>query len=734
LQQQQNTGKGTEDNKDLGSQKSLAGIDKLYLGGSDFPVDAETLWGQVDMQNAALQSVLKKSMKKVTRSIEKSDNPENTVRLLDMGEVLSEEEIEGDTNDDGSSDNEGEEESDNDDDDNEEDEETRRIRERMERSMAEMDDDDDMDGEEDDEEENTVGKARPADEDEESLEDPAADELNDGFFDINEMEEFADEEEAYLPEQAWDPPAMEDDSQKKKKTFHQKQREGDVDSVTDDDDNDDEGETDMLFGGGKLDKKEESHIKRRKYRQDDEIDALYSMYDESKHNNDDNDGFDDEDEDSIVNMTAEDLFGKPKKKYFDRWNSKKQKAPSSKDLNGGDDDNDADSWDNHDFNEDEMDGDGTGWRDDTHSDEELEDGDHGEEDGKNEEDGDGQEEEEAERPKSAVATKLEKQTAQLEKEMLAEKPWQMVGESKGTSRPVNSLLEATPEFEVATKMAPLITVEHTENIEDMIKKRILKEDWDDVAPRELPDVGWNKKRGELPEVSQEKSKLGLGELYEREYLKKAIGHDVDKAEKQTEEDKAKDEMKALFANLCSKLDALSNYHFAPRPVADEADVRAVTTPAIAMEEVMPLHVSDARGVAPEEVYGKKRGRDGVLRGETELDQTDRKRLRSAKKAARRKKRKEKLADEKLISRLQPGLGLNNPYEKRKMREELQMARASGKVSTGERDDNADYGASGKFFKRMQDEVEQTVHKDGNDNRSKKKNFDSHGQKSSAFKL
>jgi U3 small nucleolar RNA-associated protein MPP10 len=196
----------------------------------------------------------------------------------------------------------------------------------------------------------------------------------------------------------------------------------------------------------------------------------------------------------------------------------------------------------------------------------------------------------------------------------------MTGESKSTSRPVNSLLEATPEFEVATKMAPLITVEHTTNLEEVIKRRVLDEDWDDVIPRELPDVAWNKKRGELPEVSQEKSKLGLGELYEREYLKKAVGYDVDAAEKETDEEKARNEMKALFANLCSKLDALSNYHFAPRPVADEAEVRAVTTPAIAMEEVLPLHVSDARGVAPEEVYGSKKGRDGILRGDSELDQ------------------------------------------------------------------------------------------------------------------
>ena len=82
-------------------------------------------------------------------------------------------------------------------------------------------------------------------------------------------------------------------------------------------------------------------------------------------------------------------------------------------------------------------------------------------------------------------------------------------------------------------------------------------------------------------------------------------------------------MKQLFANLCSKLDALSNYHFAPRPIADEAEVRAVTTPAIAMEEVLPLHVSDARGVAPEEVYATKRGREGILRGETEMDQVRR---------------------------------------------------------------------------------------------------------------
>jgi U3 small nucleolar RNA-associated protein MPP10 len=277
-------------------------------------------------------------------------------------------------------------------------------------------------------------------------------------------------------------------------------------------------------------------------------------------------------------------------------------------------------------------------------------------------------------------------------------------------------------------------------LEETIKKRILNEDWDDVIPRELPDVGWESKRGELPEVSQEKSKLGLGELYEREYLKKAVGYDVTAAEKETQEEKAKNEMKSLFANLCSKLDALSNYHFAPRPIADEAEVRPVTKPAIAMEEVLPLHVSDARAVAPEEVYNNKRGREGVLRGDSEYDQQDRKRLRGSKKAARRKRRQEKLADEKLISKLQPaGVGLDNPYEKRKIRQELAEARARGQVSTGEVDaSNTDYGTSGTFFQRMQEEARQSIR--GEDGEAlkisaKKKADSNRNQKSSsALKL
>jgi U3 small nucleolar RNA-associated protein MPP10 len=166
-------------------------------------------------------------------------------------------------------------------------------------------------------------------------------------------------------------------------------------------------------------------------------------------------------------------------------------------------------------------------------------------------------------------------------------------------------------------------------------------------------------------------------------------------------------------------------------------VRAISTPAIAMEEILPLHVSDARGVAPEEVYGAKQGRESILRGDSELTQAERKRLRNSKKAARRKSRKAKLVDEKLISKLQPsGVGLSNPYEKRKMREELLLARSRGKVTTGKEDANSDYGASSQFFQRLQSEIQEGVGAGGDDRKRKYDNAgtDSQSKKSSAYKL
>ena len=101
----------------------------------------ETIWGQVDLQNNALLPRLKKMIRKLVKSVDGDE-----IRLLDMGDGMSEEEEDMDDGDDDSGKediNESEEGSvasnldeneDSEDDDEEEmDEDAKRIRERMEK-------------------------------------------------------------------------------------------------------------------------------------------------------------------------------------------------------------------------------------------------------------------------------------------------------------------------------------------------------------------------------------------------------------------------------------------------------------------------------------------------------------------------------------------------------------------------------------------------------------------------
>lgn len=612
--------------------------------------DIETIWGQVDLQNNALLPRLKKLTKKLAkcspRDGESGEVGANGIRLLDMSAMES-----GDEQGDGVSDSDGiddeesvsegsaasnldEEDGDHshesDDDDEELDDDAKRIRERMKKAMAEMGESGDDFS--DDEKDEATLKAEQlkkftakAKEMEESIIDPTREEMRDGFFDLHEMEAFADEEEEYLPDEAYGAEMEDEESsddsddkmnskkkQKNKKLLpHVRDRMGESDSGSDDN-SDDEGSEDELTKRFKP-----NTVRRKKYRADDEIEALYELYNDKL--DDDYDQSDDEAEVAVENMTAADFFGKPDKKLIERYKSKNRQGDGKDNDKEGQGFGETVSWEDHDFGDD-----GADWKDNGDEDEVV-----GPEESEEEEEEfeDAEEDANSNGKPHKLSThglqskKLEQYTLRIEEELMAEKPWRMRGETRGTDRPADSLLDSTPEFEVAFKPPPIITADHTASIEEMIKKRIIDEDWDDVIPRELPDIGLHKRGGgDPPEVSQEKSKLGLGELYEREYLKKTTGFDRDAHEKETEEGAAKEEMKKLFANMCSKLDALSNYHFAPRPVADEADINKQDVPAIAMEEVLPLHVSTSKGMAPEEVYASGKGRASVLKGESELDQ------------------------------------------------------------------------------------------------------------------
>ncbi len=72
------------------------------------------------------------------------------------------------------------------------------------------------------------------------------------------------------------------------------------------------------------------------------------------------------------------------------------------------------------------------------------------------------------------------------------------------------------------------------------------------------------------DLDDTKAQVGLGELYETEFVRQAAGG--------VAEDKAEPlrrATRALFKTLCGKLDALSRFHFAPKPVVEELEVRVM---------------------------------------------------------------------------------------------------------------------------------------------------------------
>jgi len=140
------------------------------------------------------------------------------------------------------------------------------------------------------------------------------------------------------------------------------------------------------------------------------------------------------------------------------------------------------------------------------------------------------------------------------------------------------------------------------------------------------------------ELDDTKSSAGLGELYEKDYVRAATGGAV-----QDKEEPLRQEAKQLFGELCGKLDALSHFHYTPKPVVEELEVRA-EVPALAMEEALPTAASTASLKAPEEAY--KPSSVGDLKAEEELTKAERKAVRAKRKRVTKRKRAEKDASRK----------------------------------------------------------------------------------------
>jgi len=118
-------------------------------------------------------------------------------------------------------------------------------------------------------------------------------------------------------------------------------------------------------------------------------------------------------------------------------------------------------------------------------------------------------------------SKLKEQVDDIHKSMLndlTDKSWQLSGETSAKTRPKESLLEEFLEFDHTTRKAPINSGKTTEELEALIKQRIKDKAFDDVE-RKIKPVEMNYEFKKEIALDHEKSKIGLSEVYEQDYLK-----------------------------------------------------------------------------------------------------------------------------------------------------------------------------------------------------------------------
>ncbi|KAJ3078338.1 U3 snoRNP protein [Quaeritorhiza haematococci] len=594
--------------------------------------DLEQIWEQVQLQNVPMMSYLRKQVERV---VEDGDVESDEDEAAALSGLSDEEELAGEGSGSEGFDLSGEE---------------GLSEEEGEDGLGGSDEEADFAAQEEDDEEAAFG-VEDDDEEEADDDEPAPSrkskstdflrpetEVDDAFFSVREMERFADMAEEW-------------DEKREEVLAKEAERE--------DEDEDQEGEMMEM---------------RRRF----DLGDGFLGYDPDELE-------DSEDDQDVDDIRYEDFFAPPKGHSSQPKPSSSTSSSSKKKDKRGipyEDEEDDDYYkDNSDqqmrMDEDEdeaeadFDEDGFMDRDDDDMDGDMEEGD--EEDGE----GDGEladrvknlfaDEDDGEEGSNGEAlSRFEKQQAQLskaieslEKEAVASKPWMLRGEIAAKDRPSNSLLEAGDlDVDIALKPAPVVTEETTKTLEDLIKRRIRDAAFDDVERKVLTVQGElasgfdPNRRFEIPD---EKSSKSLSQIYEEDFVRKS-DPSATKTEKDIELEKQHTEIDALFTRLCQSLDALSNWHFTPKPLKPSLEIMpAPSVPAIAMEEALPssVAVSETTLLAPQEVFSTATSKGvGPTKGEGEQTATDKrrsrlKRKRAIKAEAQRREKRQKIKEKEM---------------------------------------------------------------------------------------
>ena len=289
----------------------------------------------------------------------------------------------------------------------------------------------------------------------------------------------------------------------------------------------------------------------------------------------------------------------------------------------------------------------------------------------------------------------------IEDEMMDEKPWMMKGEVAQKDRQYNSLLDQYVDFDTATKAPPKITQETTNEIEAMIKQRILDEMFDDPVRKVERE---EKNLDDDFTLDFLKNSKGLGETYADDYQKKLMNMNKDvflDNDLAGADSALKKEIEDIFTGLMRNLNQLSNIHFTPKRLTKETTIRTQNVPALTLEEAIPIGVSSSGTKSAREVFTIA---PKNMREKSELTKEEKLRERAHRKRQIRSHLQHK---EKLRKEINREKGISQIGERFKVKEIQQQIDKKKKLDKKNKllglttsDDNKNAFKSGKFFNAM----------------------------------